>query len=91
MLFRSTATMPAEYNGRPDEESPLLGQRKPATGLASRLGKHLAVDVSRDWADLVLIMCYFSTGLLDSSSISVWGSFVSMQTGTTADQPEGRC
>lgn len=81
--------MPVAYDGRPDEESPLLGQRKPPTGLTSRLSKHLTVDVSRDWADVVLILCYFSTGLLDSSSISVWGSFVSMQTGTTADQPEG--
>ncbi|KAK1829428.1 hypothetical protein QBC39DRAFT_356551 [Podospora conica] len=76
--------MPAGYNGRSDEESPLLGHRKRTTpALASRLRKHLTEDVSRDWADLVLILCYFVTGLLDSSSISVWGSFVSMQTGNT--------
>jgi len=64
-----------------DEESPLLGGGRKPDSLASRWRRHLAVDVSRDWADLVLIMCYFITGLLDSSSISVWGSFVSMQTG----------
>lgn len=29
----------------------------------------------------MLILCYLITGLLDSASISVWGSFVSMQTG----------
>lgn len=66
-----------------DEESPLLGGGRKPDSLASRWRRHLAVDVSRDWADLVLIMCYFITGLLDSSSISVWGSFVSMQTGNT--------
>lgn len=41
----------------------------------------MAADVSRGWADLVLLVCYVITGLLDSSAISIWGSFVSMQTG----------
>lgn len=41
----------------------------------------MAVNVNRDWADVVLLLCYIITGLLDSSSISIWGSFVSMQTG----------
>lgn len=40
-------------------------------------------NVSRDWADVVLILCYIITGLLDSASIATWGSFVSMQTGNT--------
>lgn len=40
-------------------------------------------DVRRDRADLVLLFCYLITGLLDSASISIWGSFVSMQTGNT--------
>jgi uncharacterized membrane protein YoaK (UPF0700 family) len=43
----------------------------------------MMVNVHRDWADLVLLMCYIITGLLDSASISTWGSFVSMQTGNT--------
>ncbi|KAK1750305.1 hypothetical protein QBC47DRAFT_124240 [Echria macrotheca] len=80
--------MPPADHGRADEESPLLarrqgqGQGKPRT-LASRWRKYMAADVERDWADVVLILCYLITGLLDSSSISVWGSFVSMQTGNT--------
>lgn len=41
----------------------------------------MVVNVNRDWADVVLLLCYMITGLLDSSSISIWGSFVSMQTG----------
>lgn len=42
----------------------------------------MMVNVHRDWADVVLLMCYIITGLLDSASISTWGSFVSMQTGS---------
>ncbi|ORY65759.1 uncharacterized protein BCR38DRAFT_339037 [Pseudomassariella vexata] len=63
-----------------NEEQPLLGQ--PA---ASKKGwrKKMMVNVHRDWADVVLVLCYIITGLLDSASISTWGSFVSMQTGNT--------
>lgn len=41
----------------------------------------MTAEVSRSHADLVLLLCYVVTGLLDSASIQVWGSFVSMQTG----------
>jgi hypothetical protein len=67
-------------NRTSDEETPLLGR---ATGKhsASALSKHMAADVSKNWADLVLLFCYIITGLLDSSAVFIWGSFVSMQTG----------
>ena len=39
------------------------------------------VNIRRDWADVVLLLCYTITGLLDSAAINTWGSFVSMQTG----------
>ncbi|KAK0628325.1 hypothetical protein B0T17DRAFT_150313 [Bombardia bombarda] len=73
------------FSELPDEEQPLLlGRRKPQSrSLSARWRSHLTVDVDRDWADVLLILCYLITGLLDSSSISVWGSFVSMQTGNT--------
>jgi hypothetical protein len=60
---------------------PPTGSTKPSKVFISRCRRHLVEDVSRDWADVVLLCCYFVTGLLDSASISVWGSFVSMQTG----------
>lgn len=41
----------------------------------------MAVDIKREKADIILVLCYLVTGLLDSASISIWGSFVSMQTG----------
>lgn len=74
-----------------DEEQPLLngtvGLALNSKSLASRIRKASKVEVKRDWADVVLIFCYTITGLLDSSSISIWGSFVSMQTGKT--RPSG--
>ncbi len=60
-----------------DEEQPLLGNGNSKSNWRSIL----TVNVSRDWADVVLLLCYIITGLLDSASISTWGSFVSMQTG----------
>ncbi|KAI0423948.1 hypothetical protein F5Y09DRAFT_167347 [Xylaria sp. FL1042] len=65
---------------RGDEEQPLLGGGRP---LKSGWRKSMTTDIRRDWTDLVLLVCYIVTGLLDSASISTWGSFVSMQTGNT--------
>lgn len=78
-----------------DEEQPLLNgvvatQRGNSKSLTSRLRKAAAADVKRDWADVVLIFCYIITGLLDSSAISDWGSFVSMQTGKLTARTEPR-
>lgn len=69
---RSPAT-----HARPDEEQPLLGMRASKSGWREKM----IVDVTRDKADIVLLLCYIITGLLDSAAISTWGSFVSMQTG----------
>ncbi|KAI1347620.1 hypothetical protein F5Y01DRAFT_241214 [Xylaria sp. FL0043] len=63
-----------------DEEQPLLGGGRP---VKSGWRKSMTADIRRDWTDLVLLVCYIVTGLLDSASISTWGSFVSMQTGNT--------
>ena len=59
------------------EEEPLIGSWTKVSGWRKRMKD----DVNYDWADIVLLMCYTITGLLDSASISTWGSFVSMQTG----------
>jgi hypothetical protein len=69
-----------------DEESPLLGRNgesggKSEFGTVQRLRRHMGCDVTKNWADLVLLFCYIITGLLDSSAVFIWGSFVSMQTG----------
>lgn len=66
-------------NGAGDEEQPLL-RNKPRS-VVSKLRRQMTAEVSRSWADVVLLLCYVVTGLLDSASTQVWGAFVSMQTG----------
>ncbi len=73
----STNGLRSDANGNVDEEQTLLVHPPPT----SRWRQNLVVDVHRDRADIVLLLCYTITGLLDSASISTWGSFVSMQTG----------
>ncbi|ORY07140.1 hypothetical protein BCR34DRAFT_603969 [Clohesyomyces aquaticus] len=63
-----------------DEETPLLGKPSGGPRLWPGFRKHMTVNVSRNWADLVLLFGYVITGLLDSSAVFIWGSFVSMQT-----------
>ncbi|EED16184.1 conserved hypothetical protein [Talaromyces stipitatus ATCC 10500] len=48
-----------------------------------RLLHHLNTPLSTHHTDLILLYCYIITGLLDSSAVFIWGSFVSMQTGNT--------
>jgi hypothetical protein len=59
------------------------------SSVVTRLHKHFTADVSKSWADIALLGCYIITGLLDSSSVFIWGSFVSMQTGKArAETPQ---
>ncbi|KAJ5462231.1 hypothetical protein N7530_010436 [Penicillium desertorum] len=68
----------------PGETDALLGNSTPSKpSRLSRLSKHLRSDLDPTHGDLVLLFCYVITGLLDSSSVLIWGSFVSMQTGNT--------
>jgi hypothetical protein len=76
-----TVTADEDRIGASEEES-LLPKSSPRH-ISHRVRKHLAVDLDKKRADLVLLFCYAITGLLDSSAISIWGSFVSMQTGNT--------
>ena len=73
-----TTSADAESTATRDEETPLLGN---APQKRSSWMRQMQKDVTISWADAVLLTCYVVTGLLDSSSIQVWGTFVSMQTG----------
>ncbi|CBF81579.1 YoaK family protein [Aspergillus nidulans FGSC A4] len=74
-----------------EETSPLLNPNPEARGsfnprkssYLQRLKRHLATEITPHGTDLVLLVCYLITGLLDSSAVFIWGSFVSMQTGNT--------
>ena len=56
------------------------------SSIVTRLHKHFTADISKSWADIALLGCYIITGLLDSSSVFIWGSFVSMQTGRIREE-----
>lgn len=74
-----------QARGPADEENaPLLETTSRAQlSLVRLFQSYMTQDIAREHADIVLLSCYTITGLLDSSSISIWRSFVSMQTGNT--------
>ncbi|QIX00224.1 hypothetical protein AMS68_005741 [Peltaster fructicola] len=69
--------------GRDDGETTALLKKPQGHAITDRLGKHLTAKLDRSWADLILLLCYVVTGLLDSSAVFIYGCFVSMQTGNT--------
>ncbi|KAJ5917244.1 hypothetical protein N7466_010798 [Penicillium verhagenii] len=62
----------------PNESEPLLSSPPPRA-----VSKYLREEINTHRGDLLLLICYIITGLLDSSAVFIWGSFVSMQTGNT--------
>ena len=69
------------------ERQPLLGHKPASPSKLARCRRLLNADVSRSRADLILLLCYVVTGLLDSASTQAWGAFVSMQTGNKRPSP----
>lgn len=69
-----------------DEERPLLRSSLPRSKSGNWRTK-LTNDVAHRRTDVVLLLCYLVTGLLDSASIQIWETFVSMQTGKHQDTP----
>ncbi|OJJ57609.1 hypothetical protein ASPSYDRAFT_46766 [Aspergillus sydowii CBS 593.65] len=70
----------------PDETSSLLGHQSqpPRSNLhLHRLKSHLTTPINPQHTELILLFCFTITGLLDSSTVFIWGSFASMQTGNT--------
>ncbi|KAF3391381.1 hypothetical protein F1880_007938 [Penicillium rolfsii] len=69
----------------PSESEPLLGTRhsRPHSTRSQRLSRYFRDELDPRRGDLLLLFCYIITGLLDSSAVFIWGSFVSMQTGNT--------
>ncbi len=43
--------------------------------------RHMVVEIDTRWADLVLILCFFVSGLIDSITYNTYSCFASMQTG----------
>lgn len=64
-----------------NETDPLLGSPRPSR--TRGLSQYMREEIDTHYGDLLLLACYIITGLLDSSAVFIWGSFVSMQTGNT--------
>ena len=75
------ASNPEDGIGAADGEHMPLLRKTDSRPVTVRIRHWMNVDVKREHADIILVLCYLVTGLLDSASISIWGSFVSMQTG----------
>ncbi|GLA33286.1 hypothetical protein AnigIFM63309_000109 [Aspergillus niger] len=52
-------------------------------GLYANLARHFQAEIDTRYADIVLVVCGFVSGLVDGLSFNAWGSFSSMQTGNT--------
>lgn len=63
------------------ETDTLLPSEQPPR--SRKLSRYFHDEVDTKHGDLLLLACYIITGLLDSSAVFIWGSFVSMQTGNT--------
>ncbi|PWY92819.1 hypothetical protein BO70DRAFT_367825 [Aspergillus heteromorphus CBS 117.55] len=49
----------------------------------ARFVRHFRAEIDIAYADLILIVCGFVSGLVDGLSFNAWGSFASMQSGNT--------
>lgn len=77
----------ADAEGASLLRKPTQNNNNTGSSVVTRLHKHFTADISKSWADIALLGCYIITGLLDSSSVFIWGSFVSMQTGKIHKEP----
>ena len=72
-------------------EPPRLEDQKPTPrkrpGFVTRLQTHLNEDVSTSHADILMLTCCLVSGLVDSTIYNAYGTFVSMQTGTSRLPP----
>jgi len=50
-------------------------------GRIARWRQYMAEDANKEWADVILIVTCFISGIVDSAVFNVWSCFVSMQTG----------
>ncbi|RGP77953.1 hypothetical protein FLONG3_3910 [Fusarium longipes] len=64
----------------PDSGSDEAG---PKGGSQSSVQKRFTAEIDTRWADVLLLVCFFIAGLVDSAAFNMYGCFVSMQTGNT--------
>ncbi|KAH7244435.1 uncharacterized protein BKA55DRAFT_85040 [Fusarium redolens] len=61
-------------------DNPEAGPKgEPKSPVASRF----TTEIDPRWGDILLLICFFVAGLVDSAAFNMYGCFVSMQTGNT--------
>jgi uncharacterized membrane protein YoaK (UPF0700 family) len=65
-----------------DESAPLLSKSASKSSV-HRFRDYMKQDIDTGHGDLVLLLGYIITGLVDGSAVFIWGAFASMQTGNT--------
>ncbi|KAF4275992.1 hypothetical protein CNMCM8812_007120 [Aspergillus fumigatus] len=70
---RDTQSIPHETDWllHPGNNTP-----SPTKSRARRFAAHLTTEINPHYGDILLIFCYIITGLLDSSAVFIWGSFI---------------
>ena len=78
----SSTAGPLQNGGGPaaDPEKVAFTPSKHAA-ISRRFKGYMRANVTTKWADLLLILCFFVSGLVDSVAFNVWSCFASMQTG----------
>lgn len=70
------------YSYRDGPRDPNVNSNIPPPVVATKsqkLQQYLLADVSTRWADLILIVCFLISGLVDSGAYNAYSCFVSMQ------------
>src|SRR5215471_6490763 len=67
-----------ERNGNPQTVPPRPGRSR------GWVARQLEEEIDLKHSDLIIFVCYFLSGLCDSSAHATWSCFVSMQTGKAA-------
>ncbi|KAF4442644.1 hypothetical protein F53441_11685 [Fusarium austroafricanum] len=68
--------MPDSGSGSDNPEAGPKGGSKP-------VANRFTTEIDTKWGDLLLLICFFVAGLVDSAAFNMYGCFVSMQTGNT--------
>ena len=69
--------------GEPPRLEDQKSTKRKRPGFVTRLRAHLNEDVSTSHADILMLTCCLVSGLVDSTIYNAYGTFVSMQTGTS--------
>lgn len=71
-----------------DNEAMADDLEKPQTH-KSQIRQRLNAEIDANWADSILLGCFFCSGLIDSMAFNMYACFVSMQTGQQIIAPYG--